>query len=208
MVRKSSIRARIALSIFALSTGLLVIMSLLVYVEFERQLRANLDDTLRLQAAANQALVETSTSPPHLAATIDPDLQRFLGEAILRLYDADGALLQDASPASTSASPEHAVVVETLRVRHEVYRTVELGDDEAYRIVAAPVQHDGHLVGVLVSGIEWSRVDNPMQTLRLILIIAASVTGAILAGGRLSHCAPCAAPGGAHCDDCPAHHPG
>lgn len=183
MARRTSIRGRIALSIFALSTGLLVIMSLLVYVEFERQLRANLDDTLRLQAAANQALVDANTSPPHLAATIDPDLQRFLGEAILRLYDADGVLLRDASPASTSASPEHAVVVETLRVRHDVYRTVELGDHEAYRIVAAPIQHDGHLLGVLVSGIEWSRVDTPLQTLRLILIIAVSVTGAMLAGG-------------------------
>lgn len=183
MVRRTSIRARIALSIFALSTGLLVIMSFLVYVEFERQLRANLDDTLRLQAAANQALVDTNTAPPHLTAAIDPDLQRFLGEAILRLYGADGDLLQDASPASTSAEPEHAVVLETLRVSHDVYRTVELGDHEAYRIVAAPIQRDGRLVGVLVTGIEWSRVDDPLQTLRLILIIAVSVTGAILAGG-------------------------
>jgi signal transduction histidine kinase len=92
-------------------------------------------------------------------------------------------LLVDASPASTTAPPEDQVVRETLSVRHEVFRTVELDDHEDYRIVATPIERDGDVVGVLVTGIEWSRVDEPLQTLRIILIVAVSLTGAALAGG-------------------------
>ena len=47
------VRTRIALTIFALSTGLLVLMSITVYLAFDEQLRASLDDTLALRAEAN-----------------------------------------------------------------------------------------------------------------------------------------------------------
>lgn len=183
MLRKLSIRARIALSIFVFSTGLLVAMSLLVYVEFERQLRTNLDDTLRLQAVANQSLVNTDRSPPDLSATTDVDLQRTTGEAVLRLYDAHGTLLVDASPASATAPPELAVVQETLRQPQDIVRTVALSDNEDYRVIAEPIQRNGEVVAVLVTGIEWSRVDQPLQTLRIILTIAVPIAAAALAGG-------------------------
>src|SRR3954451_17386463 len=177
------IRIRIALSIFALSTGLLVIMSFLVYIGFERQLRANLDDTLRLQAAANLEFVNAARTPPALTIGIDPGQQRLAGEAVLRLYDADGALLADASPASATASSEKDVVRAALGASRDVYRTVVLGDNEAYRIVASPVRHDGRVTGALVTGIEWSRVNQSLETLRLILLIAVGLTAAALAGG-------------------------
>lgn len=183
MLHKVSIRARIALSIFVFSTGLLVAMSLLVYVEFERQLRTNLDDTLRLQGAANQSLVNTDRSPPDLSATADVDLQRTTGEAVLRLYDARGRLLVDESPASATAAPELDVVLETLREQQDIFRTVALSDNEEYRIIAEPIRHDGRIVAVLVTGIEWSRVDQPLQTLRLILAVAVPIAAAALAGG-------------------------
>ena len=67
MSPNTSIRTRIAVSIFALSSGLLILMSALVYIAFERQLRASLDDTLRLQAAAILELVDTTRVPPALA---------------------------------------------------------------------------------------------------------------------------------------------
>lgn len=183
MLRKVSIRARIALSIFVFSTGLLVAMSLLVYVEFERQLRTNLDDTLRLQGAANQSLVNTDRSPPDLSATADVDLQRTTGEAVLRLYDAHGRLLVDESPASPTAPPEVAIVLETLRNSQNILRTVTLSDNEEYRIIAEPIRRNGEIVAVLVTGIEWSRVDQPLETLRIILTIAVPIAAAALAGG-------------------------
>ena len=177
------IRIRIALSIFALSSGLLVVMSFLVYVGFERQLRENLDDTLRLQAAANLEFVKADQTPPVLTVGIDPGHQRSAGEAVLRLYDADGAVLADGSPASAAAPSEKDVVIASLQADHDVYRTVVLSDNEEYRIVASPVRHAGRVTGVLVTGIEWSRVNQPLEVLRLILLIAVGLTAAALAGG-------------------------
>ena len=183
MPRSVSVRTRIAFSIFALSAGLLLAMSLAVYVAFDRQLRTSLDDTLRLQAAANVELVDASAVPPALAVTVDPGHERSAGEAVLRLYDATGAMLVDGSPASAAATAERDVVMTAAGTNRDVYRTVELSDQEDYRIVASPVHRGGVVTGVLVSGIEWSRVNQPLQTLRLILLVAVGLTAAALAGG-------------------------
>jgi two-component system OmpR family sensor kinase len=177
------IRTRIALSIFALSAGLLIFMSVMVYVAFDRQLRASLDDTLRLQSVANLELVDTSRVPPVLTVSVDPGHERSTGEAVLRLYDRDGTMLADGSPASAAAASEREVATTALRENRDIYGTVELGDDEAYRILASPVRRGGAPAGVLVTGIEWSRVDQPLETLRLILFVAVALTAGALACG-------------------------
>jgi signal transduction histidine kinase len=183
MPPRASIRTRIAASIFALSFGLLIFMSAMVYIAFERQLRASLDDTLRLQAAAILELVDTTTVPPALAVGVDPGHERAAGEAVLRLYDRNGTLLEDGSPAASTSSGEQQVVKTVLATNQDLYRTVELSDHEDYRILASPVRHNGDETGVVVTGIEWSRVNQPLETLRLTLFIAVAITAAVLACG-------------------------
>jgi signal transduction histidine kinase len=183
MLTNTSIRTRIALSIFALAAGLLIVMSVLVYIAFEQQLRASLDDTLRLQAASNLERVDTSAIPPILAVGSDPGQERFAGEAVLRLYDVNANMLVDGSPASASADDERDVVRAAIAANQDVYRTIELSENEAYRVLASPVRQAGTITGILVTGIEWSRVNQPLETLRLILVIAIALTALALAGG-------------------------
>src|SRR5262249_59458692 len=65
----------------------------------------------------------------------------------------------------------------------ETYRTVARSYPEAYRIQASPVRLDGEEMGVIVTGIEWSRVNQPLETLRLTLFVAVAITAAVLALG-------------------------
>ena len=92
-------------------------------------------------------------------------------------------MLEDSSPAAAAASGEHQVVATALETNRTIYRTVELSDHEDYRILASPVRRAGDLAGVLVTGIEWSRVNQPLETLRITLSIAVAITAAILACG-------------------------
>ena len=183
MLANTSIRTRIALSIFALAAGLLIVMSVMVYIAFEQQLRASLDDTLRLQAASNLERVDTSATPPILDVGADPGQERFAGEAVLRLYDVNANMLIDGSPASASADDERDVVRSVMATNTDVYRTIELSENEAYRVLASPVRQTGTITGILVTGIEWSRVNQPLETLRWILLIAIALTALALAGG-------------------------
>ena len=177
------IRIRIALSIFALSTGLLVIMSLLVYIGFERQLRANLDDTLRLQAAANLEFVDAARTPPRSPLVSTPVSNGWRAKPscactmpMARCWRMPHRRRRPRRPRTTWSRA-------ALRASRDLYRTVVLGDNEEYRIVASPVRHDGRVTGALVTGIEWSRVNQPLETLRLILLIAVGLSAGALAGG-------------------------
>jgi two-component system, OmpR family, sensor kinase len=171
-----TVRARIAFTILAVSTVFLIAMALAVYIAFENELVASLDDTLRLRAAENLALVNDSVSPPTLTVASDPGGQLAAGEALLRLYDSHATLLFDASPATGIEPAERAVVVQALASNRNVFRTIDLADNEDYRVVATTISSGGTVDGVLVTGIERSRVDKPLEILRVILFIAVPAT--------------------------------
>ena len=139
MLRSLPIRTRISLAILCLATGMLVLMSFAVYFAFRQQLSENLDDTLRLRAAANQQLVNGSSSPPTLSSGIDPGLERLEGEAILRLFEPGGNLLADASPAASRSSAEAQLVRAALATHADAYGTVRM-NGKASRLVASPVE--------------------------------------------------------------------
>lgn len=178
-----TIRARVALAILGLSVGTLVLMSIAVYAAFERELRENLDDTVRLRAASNLQLIDSTQSPPVLAAGPDPGRERSEGEAVLRLFDSGGNVLNDASPAAETSPEERALVLRALATGEDVYGTVDLGGGEDYRAVASPVRARGAITGVLVTGIERSQVNEPLSVLRLILAFAVPTTSIVLALG-------------------------
>lgn len=181
--RSTSIRVRIALTIFAVSTGLLIVMSIAVYVLFNRQLLASLDDTLRLRATANAGLVDTTPPRLSLPAVDGSDSEFVNGEAVLRLYGSDGTLLDNAAPFTVISAEEHQVAADALARGHRLYRTIDLDHDEDFRVVADPVMVGGEIRGVLVTGLERSRVENPLRILRLILVISDILTSIALALG-------------------------
>ncbi len=114
-------------------------MSAAIYVVFDRQLTVSLDDTLALRAEANLQLVDASRVPPLLLVSSDPRQELSMGEAVLRLYGRDGVVLADASPATGVGSEEQALVRAALTEGRDLYRTVDLANDEDYRVVATPV---------------------------------------------------------------------
>lgn len=189
--RDLRIRTRIFLSIFLIATGLLIVMSLGVYLAFAQQLRTNLDETLRLQADSNLALIDTSSGTPSLTLNGDPGSLRSLAESVLRLYDSNGALRVDASPATGHSLEESAAVQDSLGQDSQVVRTIDLEHDEDYRIIASPIFLNGTVAGVLVSGIELSRVARPLSILKVTLMIAVPVYALALAfaGHRIARSA-------------------
>ncbi|TAJ21593.1 MAG: HAMP domain-containing protein [Dehalococcoidia bacterium] len=179
-IRSLPIRARIALTILVVSTTLLVAMSLAVYTTFARQLSDNLDDTLRLRAAANLNFVDTASAPPALAFRPEVVRERVEGAAVLRLYSSSGQLLADGSPAAASAAGEHELVQAAIQQRSELLRSVNMANEERFRLLAHPLQRDGAVGGVLVTGIELGQVAEPLAILRFILIVAVPLTGIVL----------------------------
>jgi two-component system OmpR family sensor kinase len=178
-----TIRARIGLAILGLSVGTLIVMAIAVYLAFERELWENLDDTVRLRAASNLQLVDSTQSPPALLAGPDPGKERLEGEAVLRLFDTAGNVLEDASPAAETSPEEKALVLRAVASGGDVYASIDLSGDEDYRAVASPVRAGGEITGVLVTGIERSQVDEPLAVLRLILAFAVPATSIVLALG-------------------------
>ena len=177
------IRARIALTICAVSTALLILMSAAIYVVFDRQLTVGLDDTLALRAEANLQLVDASRVPPVLLVGSDPRQELSMGEAVLRLYGIDGEMLVDASPATGIGVEEQAMVRAALAEGRDIYRTVDLANDEDYRVIVTRVHAGRAVSGVLVTGLERSRLNKPLALLRFILLIATPLTAVALALG-------------------------
>jgi heavy metal sensor kinase len=176
------IKTRIALWIGSISTVLLVLMALAVYGVFGQQLMASLDLTVELRSNSYEELIDFASTPPMLRIAI-PDGDLGAGEAVLRLYAVDGALLQDASPRSAAAVGERALVEQAANTQQPALGTIDLSENEDYRVLARPIDVGSAQV-VLVSGLELSRVNGPLRLLRIILAIAVPVTavGASLAG--------------------------
>jgi heavy metal sensor kinase len=181
---KLSIRSRIALAIFGASAIALVMMSLAVYLAFERGLRASLDDNLRDRSASYAPLVDTSVRPATLRLAVDTRQERAKGEALVRLYDTSGQLLHDASPAA-GTSPEEAVLARRAEARSgEAMSNFSYSDGERFRVLAVPVYNSSEAVAaVLVTGLEQSQVGEPLGILRFILLLAVPSTSLALAFG-------------------------
>lgn len=151
---------------------MLIVMALAIYAVFDRQLTTSLDDTVGLRAEANLQLIDVTTGSPVLLTGADPDQELSSGEAVLRLYGADGALIADGSPVTGTSPEEWHIVRRALTEGRAIFATVDLDDDEDYRVVARPIRPAGEVVGVVVTGIERSRVDQPLTFLRAILLVA------------------------------------
>ncbi len=183
MMHNLSIRARIALSIFGFSTVALLAMACSVYFAFERSLQSGLDGDLSSRTSSNTALVDVTSEPIELLPASDSGQERAKGEALIRLYDATGVLLDDGSPAAGIASREGDVVRRVAATSVEETQNLEYADGERFRVTVSPVYRSTAVVGVLVTGLETAQVDEPLRILRLVLLFAVPVTSVVLAAG-------------------------
>ncbi len=88
----------------------LAAMSAAVYLAFEHNLRSSLDENLRDRSASYESLVDTTVEPAQLLLAVDTRQERAKGEAVVRLYDPNGRLLEDAP--RPQASNSRVVLVE------------------------------------------------------------------------------------------------
>jgi two-component system OmpR family sensor kinase len=177
----ASIRTRIALSILGASLVSLVIMSGAVYLAFREALVDNLGDTLHSSAIANVNLVDRATNPPQLLLA-DSQLLDIEDKEVVRLYSADGVLLDD-----SDTSPHDAAGLEAERKVALAALDGDLGQRNVkvsgvnFKVQAVPIRRDGEMIGVLITGIKPESVKESLNVLALTLAIAVPVTGAVLA---------------------------
>ncbi|MGI9253993.1 MAG: ATP-binding protein [Thermomicrobiales bacterium] len=180
------VRVRIALTIFALSAGVLLLAAFTTWRLLATQLEAFYQQTLAQESAANLALVSVEHGTPHLPPLPDPSGLRARGTSTLRLYDRSGLLLQDDSPITGASSEEAQVVRRAIVDGQPVAAIVDLEDDEDYGVIGEPIFDGGKVAGVLVTGLERSQVTTPLERLRLTLLSILPATAALLGLGAFA----------------------
>lgn len=171
------------MAILALSMAALVLMSVGAYLAFERQLRSSFDSTLRARAASYATLVDLGASPPSLRIAADPGAERANGQAVIRLFNADGTLLADGGTTVGSSAAEGRLVRAAITGHREALATVQYTEGERFRSIATPLFSSGQLSAVLVTGVETAAIDDPLAILRAVLVIAVPATSLGLALG-------------------------
>ncbi|MGE0687373.1 MAG: sensor histidine kinase [Dehalococcoidia bacterium] len=177
----TSIRTRIALSIFGAAVVSLVIMSVTVFVAFRAALLDNLDDSLSASAVSNMNLVERTSEPLRLLLA-DDQLIDIEDKEVVRLYDTTGRLIDDSDTApkdQRSLGAERELVMLALQGENPI-RSVKV-NGTTFREKAVPVRRGGEVVGVLITGIKPASVAESLDLLALTLLIAVPVTGGVLA---------------------------
>jgi two-component system, OmpR family, sensor kinase len=176
-----TIRSRIALAVLAASTVILALMSGAVYISFGRSLRNSLDQDVENRASSYASVVNISNGSASLRLAEDPQRERAQGEALVRLFDKSGRLINDGSPATGTSDGEASIVHESSVSAVEVMSTLSYADGERFRVVASPISASNGVVAVLVTGLETSTVDNPLAILGVILLLATPTTSLALA---------------------------
>lgn len=174
-----TIRSRIALTIFAASTAVLMVMAAAIYVGFRKSLLDNFDDGLHARAVANVNLVDVRGPQPSLrlsGATQEPSQEDV---TFVRLYNGAGELLAGNLATSALIPSEDGLVASALR-GSTMFVTVKL-DSFEFRVIAVPVIKDGAAIGALITGSRRDSVYETSDLLETVLFIAIPATAAVLA---------------------------
>lgn len=168
MMHRMPLRTRLALAIFALATLALVLVSASVYVLFQQSLRANIDDSLIARAG--------DELPSVSAGSVKTDGE---SDAILRVYSIDGTVAADSSPRLPPTNAERNLVDDALRAG-QALATIQYPDGR-YRVLAQSTNGPNGEQSILVSGLPFEQVSNPLRELRTLLLIAVPAAAALLA---------------------------
>ncbi len=157
-----SIRTRLTLWYLGILTLILVVFASGVYVILQRTLSENLDDAVESRALVTRELLgfDAAGQPTlGLGGSSDPSLD----ERFERIFDRDGELIYDNSPAFGDVLADTAVVDRALTGRQD-FGTLGDGDQEV-RVVTLPVERAGEIVGVLQVGEPTADLRDALRTL-------------------------------------------
>lgn len=180
-LRDWSIRTRIALTIFAISTAALVLMALAVFLVFREVLFNNFADTLRQRASLSLSLVDLTQGEPRLRVTTPASGALNEGESFIRLYSTSGGLLSQDTESIPPAEAERSLVAQSLR--GDSTNAVVRYDGASFGLLAQPVTRSGAVAAVLVTGLQRDSVTETLDILQAILLVAVPLTSVVLAVG-------------------------
>jgi heavy metal sensor kinase len=185
-----SIRLRLTLWYVLLLAIILAGFSAGIYLTLRHNLYANLNDSLETRANDLVPLISQEGARPTLPEDVSansPDL----GEQFVRLFDVSGQPTFDNSDQAGTV-PVDAKAVQRALSGKTTIRGASVGGDQ-FRVLAAPIEVDGRVIGVLEVGRTAGDVTDTLNILLLILgiaypvtLAAASLGGIFLAGRALS----------------------
>lgn len=187
MIARLPIRWRLTLWYTSLTTLVLVIFSIAIYIGLERRLSDNLDQDLRSQAALASASVTFGEGVAILASE-----EEFSDDAVLKVVTLNGELAYEYRGGGLHDIPVKYVDVSRAATGKATYRTVSM-DDQTLRAITVPVQDQrGVIVGALLMGMSTARIEDSLSLLKQALlvigpiaIVLAAGTGYMLAGRAL-----------------------
>ena len=176
--RSTTIRARIALAIFAASSGALILLALAVYFGLSKSLLDNFDDSLRTQATSESKFIDTSGGDPKLTLSGPGDDLSTDDAGFVQLFGRDGALIVsdedfaigDAEKRMVSQALAGRTALEDLRIA-----------GFAVRVYASPVLRGDQVIGALVVGGRQDSVEKNLSRLRELLLLFVPATSALVA---------------------------
>jgi signal transduction histidine kinase len=151
---KRSMRFRITAVAFALTAGLLAVVSLLMAVVLRSQLTDNLDESIAQRADTIAAVVQRA---PLSEIVLDEDL-------LVQVVRADGTIV-GASPNLVGNSP-----ITTLEPGPRTIHNVP-GRPEAFRVLVRPTSVDTG-AATLIVGINYDDINDPLRILKKLLAFA------------------------------------
>jgi heavy metal sensor kinase len=185
-----SVRYRITLWYLILLAVVLAVFCVGVYFVLRSSLYSNLDDTIENRVATFQGLLEFEESRPTLPANaaasgVDAD------ERLVRVFDSSGEVTFDGSEEAGGAPVNQNAIERALAGDATTYSS-KIGD-ENLRVQATPIVEDETIVGVLEVGVTKDDVEETLDLLLLIMLVAypltlgiAAIEGLLLAGRVLS----------------------
>ena len=173
------IRVRLTLWYVALLAVILLAFSGFLYLSLSRSLRDEQDAGLKAAAAQLRANTDFQNGQPSLgdaASQLSPGVT-------VAMYDSSGtALLGGVSrwPALAAASARDQAAKGS-----ETFVTVQTGANNAWRVLAAPVQENGRTLAVLEVGQSEGELQTALGQLLLLIGLAVPATLVLAAGGGL-----------------------
>jgi len=185
-----SLRVRLALWYVAVLAIVLAAFCAVVYFTMRQQLSSNLDDSLEARTETLLGVVQYAAAGPTLEGVVSQtgvDVE----EQLVRVYDAEGALVFDSSGGAIDPLNDDQALQKTLS--GEVAKTSQVVGDDTLRVRIVPLFDEGDLAGALEVGLPEDDIDETLGTLLLIMAIAypatlivASAGGVFLAGRALA----------------------
>ncbi len=173
------IRVRLTLWYVALLAAILIAFSGFLYLSFSRSLREEQDASLKAAAAQLQATVDHENGRPVLGQSTG----KLAPDAAVALYNSSGHVLLQGTPPWLPADVSAALA--TAARGEAAVANARSGTGKEWRVLATPIQENGHTVGVLEVGRPDDELQAALSQLLLLIGLGVPATLVLAAGGGL-----------------------